>query len=310
MASFVKASSPAKLILMGEHFVVHNSHAISTALDIHVDGIIIDDGGGYIEIEYLDHTERYDLSIDNIITRFINFLCKEYGVDRKPTLKIKYNFPVSAGLGSSASFATVATKLFHKMYTGEDPSKHVIYRFGSIFEKSVHGNPSGIDLSTVVEGGVILFKRGVGVKDRMESLNLGDTNIVVVDSGVKRSTGKLVSHVTYNLNSLPDRIREGLIDVVDSVVNHAWSSIRRGDIKSFSEAVKSNHYLLKYIGVYNKWLDRIVDDLIELGASAAKVTGAGGGGCVYGLVDKTLVMDVKRYFADRGYRVYTPKIYF
>lgn len=310
MASFVKASSPAKLILLGEHFVVHNSHAISTALDIYVDGVIIDDGGSYIEIEYLDHIEKHDLSIGNIFTRFVDLLCKEYGVDNKPTLKIKYNFPISAGLGSSASFASVVTKLFHKMYIGDEPSRQVIYRFGSIFEEGVHGNPSGIDLSTVVEGGVILFKRDIGVKDRMESLDLGDLSIIVVDSGVRRSTGKLVSQVTYNLNNLPNNIREGLVDVVDSIVDLGWSSLRKGDIISFSEAIKSNHYLLKYIGVYNKWLDRIIDDLIELGASAAKVTGAGGGGCVYGLVSKTSVMDVKKYFIDKGYWVYTPKIYF
>lgn len=310
MVSKVVSHSPAKLILLGEHFVVHGSRAISAALNIFVEGVLIDDGMGIIEISYLDHVERYNISKDNVITRFVKFLCQAYDVDSAPSLKIRFNFPTSAGLGSSASLASLITKLFHKMYRGEEPSKKVIYTFGSKFEEYVHGNPSGIDLSTVVEGGIILFKRGEGVQERIGSFDLDGSQIVVVDSGIRRSTGKLVANVTYNLHSLPEEIRSDVIDLVDSIVLHGWISIRERDKESFAKAMKSNHYLLKYIGVYKPKLDEIVEDFLELGAYAAKVTGAGGGGCVYGLVEKSVASEIESFFRDKGLWVYTPKIYF
>ncbi len=310
MAYKVASQSPAKLILLGEHFVVHGSRAVSAALDVFVEGVLIDDGMGNIEISYLDHVERYDISRDNVVTRFVKFLSQEYDVDSTPSLKIRFNFPTSAGLGSSASLASLLTKLFHKMYRGEEPQKEVIYNFGSKFEEYVHGNPSGIDLSTVVEGGVILYRRGEGVLDRIDSLDLGDSHIVVIDSGIRRSTGKLVANVTYNLHSLPEDIRKDVIDLVDSIVSYGWSSIKEGDSQSLANAIKSNHYLLKYIGVYKPKLDEIVMGFMDLGGIAAKVTGAGGGGCIYGLADKDIVRDIESYFRGRGYWVYTPKIYF
>lgn len=310
MPSKVVSYSPAKLILLGEHFVVHGSRAVSAALDIFVEGILIDDGMGYIEISYLDHVESYDISKENIVTKFVKFLCQAYDVDSTPSLKIKFRFPTSAGLGSSAALASLITKLFHKMYRGEEPPKKVIYTLGSKFEEYVHGNPSGIDLSTVIENGIILFKKGEGVLEKIDTFDLGGSQIVVVDSGIRRSTGELVANVTYNLHSLPEEIRWDVIDLVDSIVLYGWNSIKEGDKKSFAKAMKSNHYLLKYIGVYRPKLDEIVKDFLELGAYAAKVTGAGGGGCVYGLVESSLAGDVESYFRDKGFWVYKPKIYF
>ena len=310
MVSKVVARSPAKLILLGEHFVVHGSRAISAALNIFVEGELVDDDGAFIEVKYIDHVEKYSLSRDNVITRFVNFLRQTYNVDSRPSLYIRFSFPTSAGLGSSASLASVLTKLFHKMYREEDPPKDIIYSLGSKFEEYIHGNPSGIDLSTVVEGGVILFKRDVGVIDKIDSFDLAGSRIIVVDSGIRRSTGKLVSNVTYNLHSLPDDVRRDVIEVVDSIVSYGWISLKEGDRDAFAEAMKSNHYLLKYIGVYRPKLDKIVDALIDIGAYSAKVTGAGGGGCIYGLVDEAVIDDVESFFRDMGLWVYTPKIYF
>jgi mevalonate kinase len=62
-----------------------------------------------------------------------------------------------------------------------------------------------------------------------------------------------------------------------------------------------NHSLLRRLGVSINVLDRLVDKALKNGALGAKMTGAGGGGCIIVLVNessKTKIMkEMKKYGA-------------
>ncbi len=311
MVRKVKAKSPAKLILLGEHFVVHGSSAISMALDLFVHGELVDDGLGVIQLKYLDHVEKYSINRDsNKIISYLKYLLDIFKVDIPPSISIKFDFPASAGLGSSAALATLLVNLIHKWMYGLDADKRTLYKYGNEFEKMIHGTPSGIDLTTVVERGIILFKRESGVIDSISDIDFNGYKLVVIDSGLRRSTGDLVKRVTENLYKLPEDIRGELLSLVDELVSYGWLSLKSNDMEGFVKAVNSNHYLLRYIGVYKPRIDELILKLNGLGVHGAKVTGAGGGGCIYALIPSERYKDIDRILKGYGLTFFTPKIYF
>ena len=56
--------------------------------------------------------------------------------------------------------------------------------------------------------------------------------------------------------------------------------------------MNENHQLLQKIGVSHKKIDYLVDVCIKSGALGAKLTGAGGGGCIITLVRNNELLDV------------------
>ena len=301
---------PAKVILLGEHFVVHGSRAISASVDLFVEGRLIDKESDYLLLKYLDHSEKISYDSGNVIIEFIKYLLNSWRVDTTPKIEIEFSFPTSAGLGSSAALGALIVYLIYSWWFGKDPDKDLIYLYGGKFEEMIHGTPSGIDLTTVVEGGIILFKKGRGVLDKIDEDVFKDVSIIIIDSKLRRSTGQLVSKVTRYLKELDGDIRNSLITIVDEIVSYGWKSLKNIDLKSFYSAMSANHYLLKYIGVYRERLDKIIHNFMNKGGYVAKVTGAGGGGCIVGFADTDISSELINFFRKRGYPVYAPKIYF
>jgi len=304
------ARTPAKLILLGEHYVVHGAPAISAALDMFIYGRLDDDGQGLIRlnVDGVTRTVHYGVASDPI-AKYYRYLLGSLGVERPPSLDIEFEFPASAGLGSSASLAALMYILLYRWLNMRDPPREEIYRHASEFERMMHGNPSGIDLATVVEGGVILYRRDLGVMDRMVPEELEGYGILVADTGVRRSTGELVSSVTRNLGGLPEDIRAGLVEVVDSLVIEAWDAIKGGRLGDLVGYIRGNHYLLRYVGVYIDEAEAAINRLGEEGIYGAKVTGAGGGGCIYVFGDGRELDTARGILEGFGFKTFRPNIY-
>ncbi len=304
------ARTPAKLILLGEHYVVHGAPAISTALDMFIYGRLDDDGQGLVSLatDRGVKTVHYGVAADPV-AGYYRYLLESLGVDRPPSLHIEFEFPVSAGLGSSASLAALIYILLYRWLYMRDPPREEIYRYASEFERMMHGNPSGIDLATVVEGGVILYRRDAGVLDRIVPGEMEGYGILIADTGVRRSTGDLVSRVTQNLGGLPSDIRKGLVDTVDSLVMEAWGALGEARWRDLVGYIRANHYLLRYVGVYIDAADEAVNRLGMEGVYGAKVTGAGGGGCIYVFGDGRELDIARRVLEGFGFKTYRPNIY-
>ena len=57
-------------------------------------------------------------------------------------------------------------------------------------------------------------------------------------------------------------------------------ALKKEDSEELGSLMLRNHYLLRKIGVSHPKLDQLVDSAMDLGALGAKLTGAGGGGCI------------------------------
>jgi mevalonate kinase len=220
-------------------------------------------------------------------------------LDRRKTgvsVEIDCQIPIGAGLGSSAATAVAIIAATSRAYGAMlDKSRICQIAFGP--ESYLHGSPSGVDQATSTYGGLIQFSKPDKVKHirlkRMPSLLVCDTN-------VHRSTKSLVGSVVKRAKSDSEAFRSRLGEVSEisaSVVR----SLRQGDDAELGELMNRNHELLVQIGVSHPMLDKLVRAARKAGAFGAKMTGAGGGGCMIALcADEGEATRIGRVLRRRG----------
>ena len=191
------------------------------------------------------------------------------------SLRIESTIPVAVGLGSSSaiSVATVAAvgQLFDADFSSEE-----VFSISFDAERFVHGNPSGIDQRVSTSGGILLYRRS---EETMEIRCQVDLPLVIGNTGKNRRTGALVENVRERRERHP-MVIDQLIRAAGILVNEGAAALNVGDLKSFGELMYINHGLLVSAGVSTEALDLIVYAAKASGALGAKLTGAGGGGCV------------------------------
>jgi len=289
----VRASAPAKVILFGEHFVVYGEPAIVLAIDkrAHVRARLREDQSIYINSPNLrlsgffrgDHFEperggkdahRQLEPIKIAAQKVLEVSEEKVGVD----IEVSSQIPVSAGLGSSAAVAAAVAASVGQILDIE-LSKKQIYDIALEAERFVHGTPSGIDPAISTYGGVLLFHKG----KRFMPLDVDmEIPLLIGDTGVARSTGDLVATVRETLKRYPSIISP-IIKAGGKLTHRAVEALKSNDLQTLGELMNINHAMLCAIGVSSEPLERLVYAARKVGALGAKLTGAGGGGCMIAL---------------------------
>jgi len=287
------ASAPAKIILFGEHFVVYGEPAVVTAIDkrahvsaelrkdrriyiksvdLGVSGFFVDEG---FKAERGGPDARTKLEPTRIaVQKVLDISKKRVGIN----VEVHSSIPVASGLGSSAAVAA-ATAFAVSHVLGAKISREEIFHIAYEAERFVHGTPSGIDPTVSTYGGVILFRKDKGFSPiKVE----GDIPLVVGDTGIERSTGEMVAGVRERKEHYASIINP-LIKTGGKIALSAAEALEKGDLNTLGELMDINHSLLSAVGVSNEALERLVYVARKAGALGAKLTGAGGGGCMVAL---------------------------
>ncbi|MBS7614476.1 mevalonate kinase, partial [Candidatus Bathyarchaeota archaeon] len=167
-----RASAPAKVILLGEHFVVHGTPAIVLAIDLRATVLAEQrkDKKIYVESKALkcsDYFEDYDFRVKKgnkypnsqlepifaVVKNVMETTNKDFGFN----LKIDSDIPVAAGLGSSAAIAVASTAALSHLFSLCLNDKE-IFEFAFEAEKIVHGNTSGVDPAVSTYGGILCYQ--------------------------------------------------------------------------------------------------------------------------------------------------------
>lgn len=269
----VIAEAPGKVIITGEHFVVHGATALVAAIDrttraeaSHSDGFTLETPLGSSRPAYAD-----SLPVEKLVRE----MYRERSIEPRVHLKLTSRLPTGAGLGSSAStmVATVAAVSRLEGWTLEPAS---IIETAMAGEKIVHGKPSGIDVAASAIGGVLQFRVGEEPR-RVELAN--PVRLLVAYSGKRRRTGKLIRKVSSMRDVYP-HLFEGLCESAALISDLATERLTSGDLVGLGHLMTYNHAVLGMVGASNPVLDRLVDLCLEYGCCGAKLTGAGGGGSV------------------------------
>jgi mevalonate kinase len=273
--------APAKVILFGEHFVVKGKPALGLAVNMYAK-VCVKEGSGRVYSRQLGELSRespqralFDIAVDQVS----KFAGRSVNLD----VFVDSAIPVASGMGSSAS---VAVALIHAslVYLGVEFSRDDVRRIAHEAEKAVHYKPSGVDTTLSTYGGFLYYKQGEF--KLLGDLKLpSDLGLIVVDTSVKRSTGIVVKEVLERYERC-ERAAKYIYEAAGEVVEQAIEAIRRRDGKLLGELMLLNHGLLWSMGASSRVCDEIVYTLLELGALGCKISGAGRGGVVIGLVER------------------------
>jgi len=132
-------------------------------------------------------------------------------------------------------------------------------------------------VSAAVLGGVIGFDRKAGARP----VRVGrDLSLCVGISGPRAPTRQMVELFQQQL----DARGSAVLERIGELVRGAERALAEGDRARLGELMDLNHRELAAMGVSTPVLDAMCSAARGAGALGAKLTGAGGGGCVIALV--------------------------
>jgi len=278
--------SPGKVILFGEHFVVKGSKALVAAIDLYTK-VEIEESNWPSEIVSEGTEIRGKINADLKVVgskelepfaRILSVL-KSWGFQLSGfKAKISSEIPMSAGLGSSAASAA-AFSLSYTNMLGYKLNDKELFTLSNEAEKITHINPSGVDSAAITYGGILIFKKDVGVISRLNTLFSDKYSFIIADSGIKRSTSVPVKDVLILSEKLWPAVSL-IYDVADKIVDLGNDAISNDDYETLGTLMNINQGLLNSIGVSSIELEEIVYRSRLAGAIGAKLTGAGRGGSV------------------------------
>jgi len=131
-----------------------------------------------------------------------------------------------------------------------------------------------------------------------------ETSLVLFDSGVSRSSAKIIKEQTDNLLNQSGTTLEAMHAIKEDAFRMK-ECLLKGDFDQFASYMRKSWDAKKCLAdnVSNGHIDQIIESALDAGARAGKVSGAGGGGFVTFLVAPERRMDVIRALSDQDGQV-------
>lgn len=143
----------------------------------------------------------------------------------------------------------------------------------------VQGKGSGFDVAVAVHGGTIYFLTG---GKTIEPLRVQNIPLIIGYSGKKVSTVNLVNEVQSSFQSYPSIIG-GVFDIIQLIVEDAKQKLLNEHWDGIGQLSNINQGLLDALGVNTIPLAKIIFAARQAEALGAKLSGAGGGDCMFAI---------------------------
>jgi mevalonate kinase len=281
------ASAPGKVILFGEHAVVYGRPAIAVPVSqVRAKAIVIAEPRaprGQVRIIAPDiglETTLARLPEDHPLAVVIQKGMTAMQVNHIPacSITITSSIPIAVGMGSGAAVSAATLRALSAFLSRPQSDAQIsalVYQAEMIY----HGNPSGIDNTVITYARPVYF-----VKDKtMEILSVKKPfTLVIGDTGIKSLTSVAVGDVRRAWESQRAQF-EQLFDSAGKIASLGRKAIESGKVEALGGLMNENHALLQQMGVSSPELDRLVEAATSAGASGAKLSGAGRGGCMIAL---------------------------
>lgn len=267
----VSCSAPGKIYLFGEHAVVYGETAIACAVELRTrvqvelnDSIIIQSQIGRTCLDFEKHPY-----VSAVIEKM-----REFAPIKGIFLNVDSDIPVGSGLGSSAAVTIASIGALNELFRC-GLSLQEIAKLGHEIEIKVQGVASPTDTYVSTFGGVVTIPE-------RRKLKTPDCGIVIGDTGVFSSTKELVANVRQLRESYPGLIGP-LMASIGKISRIGEDLVLSGDYASIGRLMNVNQGLLDALGVNILELSQLIYSARAAGALGAKITGAGGGGCMVAL---------------------------
>lgn len=272
-------SSPAKVIISGEHSVVYGKPALCCPINRRL----------YFSVSK-GKQKKKDLKIESIAKIVIDSLAINYPAcpaGRQlpiPNYQLSYtissDIPIGRGLGASAALSTSAVASIYHFYTGKSPSLDIINQLAFEAEKIFHGHPSGVDNTTSCFGRLLYFRREF---DFLKTIYLLpekipakiENNLYLIDSGKPiESTAEMVDKNVRTKYQQSELKMNRLFNDIEIITKKITQAIINNNPQLLASGLKINQRLLYQIGVVSEKTQKIINQLENF--AFAKISGAGG----------------------------------
>lgn len=268
-----------KVILLGEHAVVYGIPAIAVGIHRGATARVTPkaDGPNFLALEGVAAKIDADDGEQDIARAFRALLqvSGRGGEGDRVELEVRTEVPPGGGLGCSAALGVAIVRALNPGLEDSVAAERAME-----WERTFHGNPSGVDAAIAACGGCIAFERGRGY-DRVPVPAPGLV-LCVGDSGSPSSTKAMVDAVARMRERRPEMVGK-LFEGILSLVKNARLAIEAGDVAALGRFMDLNQMLLSGLFLSTPDIERMCAAARDSGALGAKLTGAGGGGCVVAL---------------------------
>lgn len=259
--------APGKVLLLGEHSVVHGQPALAAAIPRFVSVEVEPAAEPRIELPAGIETPIK-------IVQAAATMAREAGFDGGFLARVKSEIPLGGGLGSSAALGVALARAFKPGCAPDEAARLAMH-----LERVLHGAPSGVDPAVCARGGVIWFIRGE--PPHVEAVR-GEASIVVVLTGIARGTATTVLPLSERRRREPEQI-DPLLWRLGELAREGRRDFETSSLVALGARFDEAHAILRELGVSSPELEEKVSALRAAGALGAKLTGAGGGGAAIGL---------------------------
>jgi len=307
--------APGKIILLGEHAVVYGQPALAATLDRGlrvavtrrpVDGrsgpVFKGAGVGLETVARPDPNGEGPDALRRMLARLTEILG-----DRVAELQFvaESTIPAGSGLGSSAALSVSLVRGVHRFF-GEDASFRRVMDLAFELERVFHGNPSGVDHSTIARGGMVFFEKRSD-ENVVDSVQLRRrVRFAIGVAGQHAGTAAAVGALKDRMKRHPARY-EHLMSGIGDLVRDARRALEEGHLGAVGELMDLNQGYLNALGVSTPAIETLCALARDRGALGAKLSGAGGGGAVIALVDDD-PEPVVQAFSKAGYTAFPAEI--
>lgn len=309
------ASAPGKVILFGEHFVVHGTDAILCAINRRVSITATETANGVKIRSCIGNinTDSLDAPINSIKTalRPLYYIAqtasRRAGFRRGINLDVTSEIPSGAGLGSSSACCAAGAAAVLRLL-GLDASREKVLGLAVDAERVIFPDASGADTAASVLGGMLTYSRQSGYTNIPFDSPPG-FGLIVANSGIIHDTEHMVRQVenhkkrnSSEFSLLCQKESELILKVLEILRGH--DSLKAAEL---GRMATRNQSYLESIGVSNERLGEMIRVMRSL-TYGAKITGAGGGGCAIAFTKEDRLAKIYDELIGRGYDCFAAKI--
>lgn len=315
----VESSAPTRIDLAGGtldlwplHLFFHNPPTLNAAIDLYARVTMKTrrDRALVIESQDLGIKEKFP-SINRLpedhplelILRLLQFYKPATGLD----ITTHCQAPAGSGIGGSSALNIALNGAFNRL-TGSRYRRETLIEIAKNIETQVIDVPAGIqDYYSALNGGAQSIQPGfdrIRAKSLPLNLKLFTSHFVLCYTGKPRASGINNWQVFKDVVDQNQRTRRQLGAIAETSVAMKQELIR-GSLKNFADLFDAEWRARKKLspGISTPEMDALIRTGKQHGALAAKVCGAGGGGCVAFFVKSDFREAVASALESKGGRV-------
>ncbi len=292
----------AKLILCGEHFVVHGGKCVvmpAECFSTRVTMKTLDNKKGpHVSVAFDDdvavskeETDQCQIHVVNLLKTLCKMTIQPESVLKSLDCQVVSSIPIGQGLGSSSALACALVDTFLEYVGKNDVGRAYRDFYSQQLENSWHGPVSGVDNIAVSRACPIMFHSGDEPLQFVPDFDVAPLYFVIGSTGARQNGEKAFKCLRDLKRDEPDWLAE-LIRKSDDVCDQVMQAMARGDARTIGEQMTRAQALLEQIGASTPDIVAAVRAAKQAGAYGAKLTGAGAGGFVMAITPENRIQRI------------------